>query len=181
MSTSCLPVCSTSCPGPCPRTSAEGEYTRRNSYGSSKRSPSENAISSTRDFWCSVISVGVGASGAAMAPFREAERRLARTEGDALEIGAAVDELEQLHPARSIGDLHFAVRLEPARRNDQGFRSLQRGERRQQEALGEGFARCVCAGRLDRDSLGNAREDLHTDAQAEIARHRHPLDRAEQE
>src|SRR3972149_3790814 len=60
MSTFCFPSCSTSCPGPWPRTSAEGEYTRRNSQGSWKVLPSANEISSTRDFWCSLISVGCG-------------------------------------------------------------------------------------------------------------------------
>src|SRR5262249_13106919 len=176
MSTSFLPACSTSCPGPWPRTSAEGEYTRRNSYGSSKRLPSANAISSTLDFWCSVISVGVGASDAAML----GTGRLTWTEGDALEVGAALDELGEPHPARAICDLHLAVGLEPAGGDDEGFRSLEGSERRQQETLGEGVARGVCAGRLDRDPLGNAREDLHADAQAEIAGHRHPLDRRQQ-
>src|SRR3954471_16831862 len=58
--TSRLPVWRTSCPGPWPRTSADGENTRRNSYGSENDCPSEKAISSTRDFWCSLISVGDG-------------------------------------------------------------------------------------------------------------------------
>ncbi len=40
-------------------TSAEGENTRRYSQGRLKRDPSEKAISSTRDFWCRLISVGV--------------------------------------------------------------------------------------------------------------------------
>src|SRR6185295_8135156 len=63
ISTACLPVCSTSCPGPWPRTSADGEYTRRNSYGRRKVLPSSKAISSTRDFWCSLISVGTALMG----------------------------------------------------------------------------------------------------------------------
>ena len=44
-----LPTCRTSCPGPCPRTSADGEYTRKNSYGSSNRVPLLKAISSWRE------------------------------------------------------------------------------------------------------------------------------------
>src|SRR5215470_14904014 len=106
MSTSFLPVCSTSCPGPCPRTSAEGEYTRRNSKGSSKRLPSENTISSTRDFWCSVMPVGVGASDTAMARSR-AFGFSGRLEADALEVGAAIDQLGESRPALPVGDLHL--------------------------------------------------------------------------
>src|SRR5882672_7948707 len=60
MSTSFLPVCSTSCPGPWPRTSAEGEYTRRYSTGIEKLAPSSNMTSSIPDCWCSVMSVGRG-------------------------------------------------------------------------------------------------------------------------
>src|SRR6185436_815881 len=58
MPTSRLPTCSVSWPGPCPRTSADGEWTRRNSYGSRNERPSSNAISRTRDAWCNVIAVG---------------------------------------------------------------------------------------------------------------------------
>src|SRR6185436_3211552 len=60
MFTSRLPVCRTSWPGPCPRTSADGEKTRRYSHGSRKWRPSSNVSSSTRDTWCSLISVGRG-------------------------------------------------------------------------------------------------------------------------
>src|SRR5690349_8427214 len=56
--TSRLPTCSTSCPGPWPRTSAEGENTRRYSQGREKLSPSSNVMSSTRETWCRLISVG---------------------------------------------------------------------------------------------------------------------------
>ena len=57
--TSCLPTCSVSWPGPWPRTSADGEYTRRNSYGSLNARPSSNASSSTRDVLCRTMPVGV--------------------------------------------------------------------------------------------------------------------------
>src|SRR5512139_1878617 len=59
MLTSFLPNCSVSWPGPWPCTSAEGECTRRNSNGRLKREPSSKAISSTLDFWCRTISVGL--------------------------------------------------------------------------------------------------------------------------
>src|SRR5688572_30634261 len=54
-----LPTGSVPCPGPWPRTSADGEYTRRNSHGRRNRAPSSNATSSMRDFWCRVMSVGL--------------------------------------------------------------------------------------------------------------------------
>src|SRR6188768_4288326 len=57
--TCCLPSTRTSCPGPCPFTSADGEYTRRYSNGSRKRAPSSNATSSTRERVRSLISLGV--------------------------------------------------------------------------------------------------------------------------
>ena len=41
--------------------SAEGENTRRYSNGRRNARPSENATSMTRDFWCSVIAVGLTA------------------------------------------------------------------------------------------------------------------------
>src|SRR5437868_754237 len=59
MLTFSLPTGSVPCPGPWPRTSAEGEYTRRNSQGRRKREPSSKATSSTCDFWCRVMSVGL--------------------------------------------------------------------------------------------------------------------------
>src|SRR5687768_13445843 len=45
-------------PGPCPGTSADGEYTLRYSYGRRNCLPSANEISMIRLFWCSLISVG---------------------------------------------------------------------------------------------------------------------------
>ncbi len=50
-----------------PLTSAEGEYTRNNSAGKWKRLPSANAISSSRERRCSLISVGCGNSVGLMA------------------------------------------------------------------------------------------------------------------
>ena len=47
-------------PGPWPRTSAEGEYTRSNSNGSENVAPSSNAISSRRDCLRTVSAVGIG-------------------------------------------------------------------------------------------------------------------------
>src|SRR5215467_4350075 len=178
MSTYRLPVCSTSCPGPCPRTSAEGEYTRRNSKGSSKRLPSENTISSTRDFWCSVMPVGVRASAAmARVPAASGSGRL---EADALEVGAAIDQLGEPHAAGPVGDLHLALGLEPAHGNDQRLGRLQRGERRKQEALGERLGRVRTRG-LDGDALRNPGKNLHAYAQGELGRHRQPPDRAQQD
>src|SRR5690348_1188726 len=58
--TSRLPATSTCCPGPWPWTSADGEYTRRYSAGSTKRSPESNTTSSVRDFLWRVMSVGLG-------------------------------------------------------------------------------------------------------------------------
>src|SRR5574340_1146928 len=60
ITTSRLPVCSVSCPGPWPMTSAEGEYTRISSNGMRKVLPSSKLISSTRVDWCRVRSVGWG-------------------------------------------------------------------------------------------------------------------------
>jgi len=54
-----FPTTRTSCPGPCPFTSAEGEWTRRYSNGSSNRSPLSKLTSNTRDRERSLISVGV--------------------------------------------------------------------------------------------------------------------------
>src|SRR4029079_3311924 len=58
IATSFLPTCSTSWPGPWPRTSADGECTRRNSYGSRKWRPSGNTTSGTREAWGSLTSLG---------------------------------------------------------------------------------------------------------------------------
>src|ERR1700687_2703111 len=52
-----LPSTSTPSPGPCPRTSAEGECTRRYSNGNSKRLPSSKLTSTTRERWRNLISV----------------------------------------------------------------------------------------------------------------------------
>ena len=54
-----LPVCNTSCPGPWPLTSAEGEKTRRYSNGSSNRVPSSKLTASRREPLRKRISVGV--------------------------------------------------------------------------------------------------------------------------
>ena len=54
-----LPVCSTSCPGPCPFTSADGEKTRRYSNGRLKEHPSSNCTAIRRDILRSFISTGV--------------------------------------------------------------------------------------------------------------------------
>src|SRR5438093_10692852 len=74
-----LPTCNVSRPGPCPRTSADGEYTRRNSYGRRKLRLSENVSSMTREAWWSLISVGIGVleSRPAMAAVAQNGRRLA--------------------------------------------------------------------------------------------------------
>src|ERR1700688_154109 len=63
MVTSRLPTCRRSCPGPWPRTSADGEKTRKNSKGNRKRRPSLNATSNTREAERTVISVGIGEFG----------------------------------------------------------------------------------------------------------------------
>src|SRR3954469_23424635 len=123
MSTSRLPVCSTSWPGPWPRTSAEGEYTRRNSNGRRKTRPSEKVTSIARERWCSLISVGT----------RSDSTLLDDLVGDALEIRAALHELRQAHADGGFHeDLDDAVRLEPAHRQHQGGRRIERlhgGER----------------------------------------------------
>src|SRR5512147_1624161 len=116
MSTVFLPVCSTSWPGPWPRTSAEGEYTRRNSNGRRNTLPSENAISMARERWCSLISVGWGASTAV--PLRAED-----LVGDALEVVAALDELGELDAYRTIHEhLDHPAGLEPAHREHQAGR-----------------------------------------------------------
>src|SRR5256886_7601832 len=60
MTTFSLPSTSTSCPGPCPFTSAEGECTRRYSNGNSKRLPSVKLTSSMREARRRRISVAMG-------------------------------------------------------------------------------------------------------------------------
>src|SRR5689334_25196065 len=62
MVTSRLPTCSVSWPGPCPRTSAEGEYTRRNSYGSLNVCPSAKDSSSSRERSWKTMLVGIKAT-----------------------------------------------------------------------------------------------------------------------
>src|SRR5882757_1888248 len=59
MATFSLPSTSTSCPGPCPFTSADGECTRRYSNGNSKRLPSAKLTSSIREVRRRRISVGM--------------------------------------------------------------------------------------------------------------------------
>src|SRR5581483_6030344 len=58
MPTFSLPSTSTSWPGPCPLTSAEGECTRRYSNGNWKTLPSPKLTSSTREALRNFISVG---------------------------------------------------------------------------------------------------------------------------
>src|SRR5215472_2558165 len=109
ISMSRLPVCSTSCPGPWPFTSAEGEYTRRYSYGSRKLRPSAKAISSTRDFWCSVIAVGTRSA--------LTTRSWHDLVSDALEIDAALDDLGEHCLGRAlVVELYDPLGLVPAAR-----------------------------------------------------------------
>jgi hypothetical protein len=58
--------------------------------------------------------------------------RSGRLEADALEVGAAVNELEEPHAALAFGHLDLALRLEPARGYHEGLGSLERGKSRQQ-------------------------------------------------
>src|SRR5689334_3690595 len=128
MSTSFLPVCSTSWPGPWPRTSAEGEYTRRNSYESSKRAPSSNVISMPRDLLCSLISVGTRAMRRSCTP------ALRGLEGHALVIDAALEQGGEDDVRRRFADqLDHPARLEPAVRDHERLGRAERRRRRQQQ------------------------------------------------
>jgi len=97
-------------------------------------------------------------------------RALGCLERDALEIGAAIDDRRKSQLAGALREhLDLSIRLEPSRRNNQRFRSLEGGDRRQQEGRGVLLSRGVGADRPDRGPLGNPGEDLDADAQFEFA------------
>src|SRR4051812_32131660 len=130
MSTPRLPVCRTSWPGPCPRTSAEGEWTRRNSYGKRKLRPSANAISITRDFWCRVIAVGERASCTA--------GLWNDFESDAFEVEAAFEHLGEASAHRRVDEqIEHTLGLEPAQSQHQRRRRLQRSHGREAQGRHE--------------------------------------------
>src|SRR6266853_431252 len=103
-----------------------------------------------------------------------------RVERDALEIGAAIDDRRKSQLAGALAEhLDLSIWLEPSRRDNERLRSLERGDRRQQEGRGVLLSCCVAVDRPDRGSLGNPREDVDAGAQFEVYRDREPFDRAE--
>src|ERR671911_344838 len=114
ISTARLPTCSTSWPGPWPRTSADGEKTRRYSYGSRKLRLSENTISSTRDFDHDVIGLRAGIVLEARQPLQTR-----RTGGQHLD-GFSVDFLHALLQAFFLAESNLGGNVRP--RHRQGAR-----------------------------------------------------------
>src|SRR5258706_6152493 len=168
ISTRRLPVCKTSCPGPWHPTSADGEYTRRNSEGRRKLRPSANAISSTRDFWCSVIAVGTRS---ALMGCGSGHRLV----GDALEIDAALEYLHQHGLERGLAaELDNALRLVPARGQDQRDRRIERRHRAQRERRHPAVLLHVEPGRAHGDGTRQPGQQLEPSVYIAVLRRHQP-------